>query len=179
MSVLDRRAVMLGIPVLLISCKANTATLSADITSALNIGAIIDSGLIKIIGDSNTAAPTIVSTSAANTAIGWLNLAGTGIADLLGMKLPPPGASTLDQIDVYFQDAMDLVTPVIKALPSGSLIIAAIDAVETLLPFFEKVIPTLTAAIVRQQRRLTSRARPRITMTQDQAVATLKLYLSR
>jgi hypothetical protein len=180
----SRRALLIGSTALLAIPLMNacSSSASAALTNALTIGQTIDAGLLKIVADANTLDPTLVTASEATTIEGDLNLAAQGIAALLGMTAPPAGASTMTVIDTYFQDAMDLVTPILGSgiIPGGSLIIGAIDAVEALLPVFEAVItPTPVAAIVRRDARLTNRIRPRVEMSTATAVQTIKQYVAR
>ena len=173
-----RRTILTAIPaVALAGCGSTTpATVNTDLTIAQSI----DAGLIKIVGEANTLFPAQVSTASANTATGYLSLAGKGITALLGMTLPPAGASTWTQIDTYFQDAMDLVTPILGVVvPGAAPIIAAIDAVETLLPVFEAAItPTPVAAAARRRTRLARHPRARVVMSTADALATLQGYLA-
>jgi hypothetical protein len=185
-----RRAMLLGSTAftaiaVLVGC-ANTATttsasgISAGVQQALTIGQTIDAGLMQIVTDAEALLPNTVTASAANAAEGYLSEAGTDIAALLGMKAPPPGATTTTVLATYFEDAMDLVAPVLSlAVPEAAPVIAAIDAIDALLPTFEALVdPTPTAAIAKRADRLARRTRPRVAMSTQTATDTINAYLA-
>jgi hypothetical protein len=182
MRLFERRVLLFGSGgaiagvILLDGCAAPAQT-----NAGLAVATAIGSGLIAIVADANTLAPSLVSTSAANTATDYLELGLTGAEDLLGLKTPPAGASTWTVIDTYFEDGLDLVAPIMTAMVPGSgAIIDAIEAAETLMVGFEGAItPSPTAAIARRQARLLKRPAPRAAMASDVALATLKAYVAR
>jgi hypothetical protein len=189
MIAIDRRLLLLGssalIPALTLAACASTtsttsSTLSSDVTNALNIGQTIDAGLVKAVSDANALDPALVTTSIANATEGDLAEAGAGISALLGLKPPPAGASTLTQIATYLEEATTVVSPILAvAVPGAAPIIAAIDAIETLLPVFEAVITTIPASLIAaRQARLARRPRPLVAMSTSQALAAINSYLA-
>lgn len=171
-------ATALASTTLLVACAGQTGVpVTTQVANALTVGQAIDQALIKILADASTLFPNAVTPAQATVATGWLTTAAQGLTALLGATAPPAGASTLTIIDTYVNDALKIAGPVLAVtVPGAAPIIAAIEAVDALLPVFEAIVtPLPPVAAARMAKRLTARA----AMTPDQGLEVLSKYLAR
>jgi hypothetical protein len=181
----NRRAFLLGATALCLSaslaaCAQSGASTTPTVTVDLTLASQIDAALIKIVSDVNTLEPTLVSTKTANGLIGDLTAAETTITALQGATPPPAGVPTWQTIAGWFETAVNAATPILAVtVPGAAPIIAALDAIEVLLPLFEAAItPAPTTAIALRQARIAKRPRPMVAMNQEEAAAVIKAYLA-
>lgn len=187
---INRRAVLfgttaLGTTTLLVACGAQTGTtVPTQLTNALTVGQSVDQALIKILADVSAPPISLVSPTTAVPITADLQLASTALTAFLAGGTPPVGASTLDQINAYFMDALNAAAPVLAVtVPAATPIILAVEAVDALLPIFEGAISQSTT--VAMARRSSGRAKAHAAamaagpMTPDQALAVIHAYLAR
>lgn len=171
-----------GLLAALAACATPTSIpVGTQLTQALTIAQTVDAALIKITTDIATPPISLITPGTEQTVIAGLQTAETGISAFLNQTTPPAGASTLDQINAYLTIALNTAAPVLASvLPQAQPIILALEAIDALLPVWEAMLTppaaaTAAAALGRVQ--VHQHAMAHVTMSQAQALATLKTYL--
>lgn len=178
---MNRRKLLAGISVVALAACTSTSTtpISTQLTQALTIAQTVDAALIKITTDIAAPPISLITPGTEQTVTAGLQTAETGISAFLNQTTPPAGASTLDQINAYLTIALNTAAPVLASvLPQAQPIILALEAIDALLPVWEAMLtPPAASASVKARGRMQIHATTAPSMSQAQALETLKTYL--
>lgn len=93
------------------------------------------------------AAPNLIPPAVLTTLLKDLSDAASLLANITPDMLPPAGASTLQQVEIYFNDVMAIIVPILPMIPGGAAFVLPVDAAMIAIRLIEQFVNSQIPAV--------------------------------